>query len=285
MEDCHSSIDLQKLKQLYDEVSINVSDVHKSFSDLVDYHNKMLFEKSKFIEKELNPLNVKLDTEKYNLEDLLEQEKILSKKIAKSDTFEDLEEIIIELNSKYKEKGEYDIVISQLDDTDKNIDKLEIEIEEIESVQFFSSNFEELLKLQITKFNKLFSNISYELYGEKYALKYDKEINKKSGKLLYKFNAFNLNMSTGKKQGEILCYDLAYILFAEQEEIPCFYFLLNDKKELMHINQLTKVAKFVKDKKIQLVVSILNDKLTEEVKNNAHIAVSLSQEEKLFKIE
>lgn len=74
----------------------------------------------------------------------------------------------------------------------------------------------------------------------------------------YKFNAFNANMSSGKKQGEILCFDLAYLLFADKEQLPCLHFLLNDKKELMHDNQLIKVAEFVQNKNIQLVISILN---------------------------
>ncbi|KJR48501.1 ATPase involved in DNA repair [Desulfosporosinus sp. I2] len=92
-------------------------------------------------------------------------------------------------------------------------------------------------------------------------------------------------MSSGKKQGEILCFDLAYILFADQENLPCLHFLLNDKKELMHDNQLIKVAEFVQDKDIQLVVSILRDKLPEGVIDKAHVAVELSQDSKLFKIE
>ena len=88
-----------------------------------------------------------------------------------------------------------------------------------------------------------------------------------------------------KKQGEILCFDLAYILFADSEEIPCLHFLLNDKKELMHDNQLIKVSDFVKSKGIQLVVSILRDKLPASVLENSHVAVELSQQEKLFRIE
>ena len=92
-------------------------------------------------------------------------------------------------------------------------------------------------------------------------------------------------MSTGKKQGEILCFDLAYLLFADGEKLPCLHFLLNDKKELMHDNQLIKVAEFVQNKNIQLVISILKDKLPIPVLDKAHVVVELSQKEKLFKIE
>ncbi|WP_162160665.1 DUF2326 domain-containing protein [Paenibacillus gorillae] len=207
----------------------------------------------------------------------------MSLKISKGDSFEELEKIIIALNEKYRTKGEYESIISQLNEVDTNIDALKSEIKTIDDF-LFSDDFENVLKHQLKKFNKHFSAISFELYGEKYALKYDKSINKNKQQF-YKFSAFNANMSSGKKQGEILCFDLAYILFADEEGLPCLHFLLNDKKELMHDNQLINVADFVKDKNIQLVVSILKDKLPDSLLEKAHVIVKLSQDSKLFMIE
>ena len=207
----------------------------------------------------------------------------MTDEVAKGDSFEELEKIIFELNEKYRIKGEYESIISQLNEVEENIDTLNEQIDSIDNY-LFSGDFEILLKEQVKKFNKIFSNISQELYGEKYALTFKKETNKKEQQF-YKFNAFNANMSSGKKQGEILCFDLAYLLFADKERLPCLHFLLNDKKELMHDNQLIKVAEFVQNKNIQLVISILKDKLPEAVLDKAHIAVELSQQEKLFRIE
>ncbi len=127
--------------------------------------------------------------------------------------------------------------------------------------------------------------VSDELYGEKYLLTYEITNHKKTNKPVYRFSTFNSNMSSGKKQGEILCFDLAYIMFAKEEKLSCLHFLLNDKKELMHDNQLLKVADFVIKQDIQLVISILNDKLPANLLNNANVVVELSQEDKLFRIE
>lgn len=278
-----SSIDLEQLRVLYSEVSINIDGIQKTFEDLVTYHNNMVVEKIKFIVQDLPEINEKIAMAKNELSSLLSEEKILSNKIAKGDSFEELEKIISELNDKYRMKGEYESIIAQLNEVEGNIKELSEQIENIDKY-LFSDEFELLLKEQLKKFNRVFSNISQELYGEKYALKYDKTVNK-NGQQVYKFNAFNANMSTGKKQGEILCFDLAYILFADKEKIPCMHFLLNDKKELMHDNQLIKVAQYVQQKNIQLVVSILKDKLPEKVLEKAHVAVELSQDEKLFRIE
>lgn len=243
----------------------------------------MVVEKIKFISQELPELVERLKISREELALLLKQEKELTNKIAKGDSFEELEKIISELNEKYRIKGEYESIISQLNEVEENISTLNTKIENIDNY-LFSGDFEALLKEQVKKFNKFFSVISQELYGEKYALTYKKEVNKK-GQQFYKFNAFNANMSSGKKQGEILCFDLAYVLFADEEQIPCLHFLLNDKKELMHDNQLIKVAEFVQNKNIQLIVSILKDKLPSAVLDKAHIAIELSQKSKLFRIE
>jgi hypothetical protein len=283
LEQSMASIDLKQLETLYSEATVNVTGIQKTFADLVAYHNNMLVEKVKFIAADLPSLVSKIKETEKTLAVLLKTEKELSERIAKGDSFAELEKIIIELNEKYRTKGEYESIISQLDEVEDNIKDLNSEIKIIDDL-LFSSDFEEILKIQIKKFNKLFYAISQELYEEKYALKYDKTTTKNKQQV-YKFSAFNANLSSGKKQGEILCFDLAYILFADAENIPCLHFLLNDKKELLHDNQLNKVAEFVQNKNIQLVVSILKDKLPEGVIDKAHIAVELSQESKLFRIE
>lgn len=278
-----SHIDLQQLKTLYEEVKMNISGVQKTFEDLVAFHNNMILEKTKYISKDLPEITQRLRDSQQELAILLLQEKELTLKVAKGDSFEELEKIIFELNERYRLKGEYESIISQLNEVEENIDMLNQEIEGIDAY-LFSNDFENILKEQVKKFNKIFSGISQELYGEKYALTYTR-VNNKNNQQYYKFNAFNANMSSGKKQGEILCFDLAYTLFADEENIPSLHFLLNDKKELMHDNQLNKVADFVQNKNVQLVISILKDKLPLEVIEKAHIAVELSQNEKLFKIE
>ncbi|NLM17903.1 MAG: DUF2326 domain-containing protein [Candidatus Riflebacteria bacterium] len=284
MEQNKANIDIKQLKMLYGEAKYNLAEINKTFEDLVNYHNKMIVEKIKFITKELPGLEQQIASEQMRLNEKLVAEKELAKKIAKSDSFEELEEIIDILNQKYQKKGEYENIISQIEEAENNIKKLDDELSQIDA-DIHSPAFEERLKTQRDKFNKLFSAISHELYGEKYALNFEKERDKKTDKPVYKFTSFNLNFSSGKKQGEIICFDLAYILFADQENIPCLHFLLNDKKELMHDNQLSKIADFVKDRKIQLVISMLKDKLPEGLIEKAHVAIELSQESKLFKIE
>jgi uncharacterized protein YydD (DUF2326 family) len=277
-----SKIDLRQLEIIYEQATNKVATIQKSFSDLVAFHNTMIEEKVKFIIKELPALEKSISESNNSLKRLLLEEKKLTASISKSDSFEELEIVISELTEKYRKKGEYENIIQQLSEVEYNIKEFNKQLSEIDN-ELFSDSFELVVKTQLNKFNKQFASISSELYGEQYAVKYDIITNTK-GQRLYKFSSFNANMSSGKKQGEISCFDMAYTLFADEENIPCLHFLLNDKKELMDDKQLVKISEFVNRNNIQFIASILKDKLPEEINKEDYFVVKLSQSDKLFRI-
>ena len=277
-----SNIDLRQLEIIYEQATNKVNTIQKSFSDLVVFHNTMVEEKVKFIIKELPALEKSISKSNNSLKVLLAEEQKLTTEISKSDSFEELEKVISVLAEKYTKKGEYENIIQQLSEVENNIKEFNKQLSEIDN-ELFSDSFEQVVKTQLNKFNKHFASISNELYGEQYAVKYDIITNAK-GQRLYKFSSFNANMSSGKKQGEISCFDLAYTLFADEENIPCLHFLLNDKKELMDDKQLVKIAEFANRNNIQFVASILKDKLPEEINKQEYFVVKLSQSDKLFRI-
>lgn len=282
LEKSVSQIDLQQLAHIYRQATNRVTDIQKTFEDLCSFHNRMIAEKVRYIAKDLPRLDSDIKSKAERLSRLLQEEVELSAAISRSESFEELEKLISELNVKYRKKGEYENTIQQLAEVEANLTSLNQRLDDIDNA-LFSQVFEQKIKEQKDKFNKHFASISQTLYGEQYALKVDPTVNKK-GQRLYKFSAFNTNFSSGKKQGEISCFDIAYTLFADEENIPCFHFLLNDKKELMHDNQLLKIAHLVNSKRIQFVASILKDKLPEELDRDEYFVVKLSQADKLFRI-
>jgi uncharacterized protein YydD (DUF2326 family) len=278
-----SSIDLGQLRMIYEQATQQISTIQKTFEDLVTYHNQMINEKIKFITKELPSIENEIQKKQKQLQRLLKNEFELTKAISKTDSFSVLEELISDLNEKFRKKGEYESIIEQLNKVEEETNNLNKKLIEIDN-ELFSDDFEQTVKEQINKFNIYFASISNQLYGEKYALKYDKVVNRK-GQQLYKFSAFNTNMSSGKKQGEITCFDVAYTIFADENNVPCLHFLLNDKKELMHDNQLIKIADLVEQENIQFVASILKDKLPSELDDDKYFILKLSSNDKLFRIE
>ena len=283
LEASNSSIDIDQLRQIYQQATNVLGELQKSFENMVEYHDNMISEKKKFISNELPALNSKIEQHNKNLKVLLKKESDLSQIISKSDSFEELEILIGQLNEKYRLKGEYENTVQQLNEVESNLEGYNNSLSSIDE-ELFSDDFEATVKLQLNKFNKHFASVSELLYDERYALKYDKVKNKK-GQRLYKFSAFNTNFSSGKKQGEISCFDIAYTFFADEENIPCMHFILNDKKELMHDNQLVKIADLVNKNDIQFVASILRDKLPDKLNKEEYFIIELSENNKLFQIE
>lgn len=283
LEKNNVDIDLVELKLIYEEVSENLSDLNKTFSDLVNYHNTMINNKVKYITKELPLIESKINSYNEQLTKLLDDEKEYTALLKKSDTFEDLESIIKELNSEYQKKGEYEAVIVRIEESEKQIKIIENNISDINN-EIMSEEYQQDVKKQVTEFNKYFEEVSQYLYGEKYLLSYNIKKNK-NNQSYYEFITFNENLSSGKKQGEILCFDIALIMFSRSRGLLHLSFVLNDKKELMDNHQLLKVANYAKKNGIQLVFSMLADKVPDNLNNDENIVLRLSQKSKLFKIE
>jgi uncharacterized protein YydD (DUF2326 family) len=275
-------MDLSQLRLVYKQASALVPELHHSFEEMVEYHNGMLENRSKFVSEELPTLEANIKSLSTELDCLKEQERFLTQQVVSSDTFETLNGIISEMNKKYQLMGSYEASLNQIQEVENELTKLQASLSVIDK-DLFSEEFKTRLDGQLSKFNDIFAEISGELYGERYSLKEDIFKNSK-GQSIYKFAVIGNNLSSGKKQGEISCFDIAYTMFADKEGISCLHFLLNDKKELMHDNQLQKLAEICNRQNIQFVASILKDKLPPALQDEKYFVVKLSQDDKLFRI-
>ena len=275
--------DVVQLEMIYKQASAYVPKMQRTFKELVDFHNTMLENKKAFVAQELPSIQKEIESLSVELERLKEKETVMSEKVLKSDTYEELEVIIVQLSELSRRKGEFESYISQIESAEKAIKEKCEEMKKIDD-GLFTADFAQRLEAQRDKFNKIFSEVSHEIYDEQYII--SDEVDTQKGKQLYKFHITDVaNFSSGKKQGEISCFDIAYTVFADQEGIPCLHFILNDKKELVHGNQLNKFAEAVNKYNVQFVCSMLYDKLPSVLRQDEHVVVRLSQDSKLFRIE
>lgn len=280
-----SDIDTKQLELIYRQASAMLGKLQHTFEELVSYHNEMISRKANFISIDLPQIKKSIEGCNDEIASLRAREKELAEKLQQSISMDVLDELVSQLNQQYQERGSLKQRIEQIEEVEKDISSNEDILKEIDS-GLFSDSKQELVQKQLDKFNQYYSSISKRLYNESYAIEYSLEKNR-DGKYCYKFSPFATdNFSTGKKQGEITCFDMAYILFADDEHIPCLHFILNDKKELVHGNQLQLIGSLANDyKDIQYVASILRDKLPAELNNEQYIVLKLSQHSKLFRIE
>lgn len=279
-----SDADIKELRRLYEEAHHFIPNLQKTFEELTRYHNSMIEEKVRFIAEELPALESKCRA----LEDeegvLNKRSAVLRAQVAGMLEEGDLRRLIDEQNDLFHRKGEYDARIGQLTAAYDGLEATEKALQRLED-ESRADGLEHLLTRQVSAFNKYFATVSEHLYGEAYALAFKRDTDK-AGTEYYRFYLLDAtNISSGKKQGEMLCFDIAYIAFADAQGIDCMHFLLNDKKELMHGNQLSKVAETAVENNVQLIVPILSDKVPSEMRNDGTVVLRLSQEDKLFRIE
>ena len=280
-----SQANAQEVAAIYQQARAFNLNIQRTFEELLAFHNEMLSRKANFIAEELPELDQRLQEINMDIAAYRKREKALEEKLNLSVNFEQFDKFISSLNDLYQQRGTLKKSIEQIEEVSK---KIESNINLVDGIDqnLFSDQHKAFIQEQVDKFNVLFSSISRTLYDENYAINCDIVVNRK-GKMVYKFMSFTTdNFSTGKKQGEIVCFDLAYVTFADEEKIPCLHFVLNDKKELMHGNQLLRIAEQAeKQGNVQYVASILSDKLPKGLNIDKYVVQTLTQEERLFKIE
>ena len=277
LEQEYTQIDTTQIKSLYEKAKSLISNIQVSFEDTVKFHNDLISEKLEYITKELPEIEQQIRKIKSDIIILRKEEDTLTEILNKSALVEDFEKTILDLNKQFERKGNLEEqkrlwIYSQekLADIDKDLNDINQGI----------SSKDSQIQNRITGFNKYFSVMSNSLYGETYLLSSQK--NEKG----YELIVTNLegNPSTGKKKGQIAAFDFAYIEFADRLNIGCLHFIMHDQLETIHDNQLNTIVEVANSINGQYIVPILRDKIPSNIDISEFEVLSLSQNDKLFKI-
>lgn len=278
LEKDFANIDSSQIENIYKKAKALVPDIQKTFEDTLNFYNGMIEKKVTFITEELPDLNIEIQNKRKNLTKLLSEEKAIKEKLKKSGAIEDLQSIIEELNNFYEKKGNLEEQKKIWENSTKSLDKIQ---EQLAVINDDINSKDELIQKKIQEFNDFFSDVSSRLDGEYSLLSADNPDG------LYKFTIGNIdgNPGTGGKKSQMASFDLAYIKFADEYEIPCLHFILQDQIENVHSNQITNLlTEIVGEVNCQYVLPVLRDKLPPDIDINSFEILSLSEKEKLFKI-
>ncbi|MEX1191588.1 MAG: DUF2326 domain-containing protein [Brumimicrobium sp.] len=274
-----SDINTEQIKRMYEKAKSLIPNIQKSFEETISFHNEMIQQKVDYITEELPNLDEEINRLKRTLNTLIIQEKSISKSLSKSGAIEDLQLIINDLNSYHEKKGNFEEQKRLWESSNKNLKKLN---EKISKINENIVSKDELIQQRIKEFNSYFSDISSRLDGVHSLLSADNE----GG--VYKFRIDNIegNPGTGSKKSQMASFDLAYIKFADSLDIPCLHFILQDQIENVHKNQISNLLTEIVDEiNCQYVLPVLRDKLPEHIDILPFEILSLSQSDKLFKVD
>lgn len=274
----YANISTSQIEKLYEKAKILIPNLQRTFEETLSFHNEMIKQKMSYITEELPTLEREINQEKRLLNDLLIQEKALSEKLSKSGAIEEIQVIIDELNLFYEKKGNLE---EQKRLWEKSNDNLKQINEKLENINKNILSKDELIQKRIEDFNVYFSDISSRLDGVHSLLSADCVDG------IYRFSIDNIegNPGTGSKKSQMASFDLAYIKFADILGIPCLHFVLQDQIENVHSNQITNLlTEIVSEVNCQYVLPVLRDKLPVDLDIKMFEILSLSQDDKLFKV-
>jgi uncharacterized protein YydD (DUF2326 family) len=268
------NVDLEAIKLLYKELNAYNDKIHKDFSEVKNFHNEMIENKINFSKKTLLK-------KQESLESLIDERKkmIFLYGIAKGDAnsklFEELnkfDEKRLEISNQLKIKENVFNKLSTLKtDIDKNEEKLDKIVKIIEKA-------EEDIKENINAFNTYFSDYTKRLYDDEYFI-FPKE------SIVEPFEVNNkLNPGDGKKKAFITAFDLAYTTFLNKKAFSSFpRFIAEDQMELIDTPQLSELFNISKEVEGQLIIPVLNSKIS-TIKNLSSCEIlTLSDNDKFFR--
>jgi uncharacterized protein YydD (DUF2326 family) len=277
LEKEHSKIDSTQIKLLYEKANMLIPSLQVSFEETIKFHNELITEKLKYITRELPALESSINTCYSEIAKLQDEERILTASLRKTGFTENLENLILETNKLSEKKGNLE---EQKRVWESSLEKLKNIDNELLAINSGIISQDDLIQSRIEHFNTFFSNISNDLYSEYYLLSsqktdkgYDLVITNIEG-----------NPSAGKKKGQIAAFDFAYIKFADSLDINCLHFIMHDQLENIHDNQLNIIIEVANDLNGQYIVPILRDKVPSNIDIEKLKVISLSQNNKLFKV-
>ncbi len=277
LEQEFTQINTTQIKSLYEKAKSFIPNIQVSFEDTVKFHNDLIAEKLEYITKELPEIEQQIRKIKSEIIILRKEEDMLSHILNNSVFVEDFEKIILELNKQYERKGNLEEQKRLWLYSQEKLAQIDSQLQTINEGIISKDDH---IQNRITEFNKYFSVMSNKLYGEAYLLSSQK--NEKGYELLV--TNVEGNPSTGKKKGQIAAFDFAYIEFADRLDISCLHFIMHDQLETIHDNQLNTIVEVANSINGQYIVPILRDKIPSNIDISDFEVLSLSQEQKLFKI-
>lgn len=264
-------IDITLLRNLYNETNDVFSQLNKSFEELVDFNQQLSKNKIRFYEKQLKKKTQEIEWVSQEMERVFQENKDIIMLI-KENNIEEYNELQKKLLKYQEEKGR----ISEVYEVYKGIqEKLEENEKDLEKIHINNDNIEK----KIQDFNVYFTNYSKEISGDNYFLYYNKEG--------FPISIGNVDgsLSTGTKKSIISSFDLSYLRFAQENNIPIPHFIIHDVLESMDGNSFENMIRIVNSIDCQYIVAVLNEKISQyKIIKDEDIRVRLSEGDRLFRM-
>lgn len=277
LSESKSKIDPNIIKGLYEEAKVLIPQIQKTFEEVLDFHNKMVYNKLNYVEKHIQKLTKEKNHFEALLKPILEEQSRILTLLDNTGSFDDLIKIREELNELYTDRGK---IVGQIEKIKGIQDSIIEHTDILEDLNEIFTTYLVALNENIQEiFNKYFKKYTFLTHGEQIYLLYNPETRK------FEFDNIKGNVGDGYKKTDIIALDFAFIQYFEELGLNFPRFVVHDKMEIIHRNQIQKVFEIADMINGQFVVSVLKERilfLGQEYIDDRTI-LELSENDKFFR--
>jgi uncharacterized protein YydD (DUF2326 family) len=273
-------IDDRAIESIYRDAGTYLPKLHHDYKELREFVQNLRGRKERFLRQQANALEENAEQALRRLAELQAQENSEIGDLLSSGEFREALNVRADLEQKLKTLGSLE---QDLQDVRALKAKLAFVESDLDASQQQIEKEKELLQDRVALFNRFFSELSQELYGEQYLLHFEET---KRGSLSFQLSAVGANVGTGKKTSQTVAFDVAYISFLYSAGINFPQFVCHDGVESIHGNQLVALLTRAARLDGQLIIATLRDKLPAMSDGfiEQHTILELSQGDRLFRL-
>lgn len=274
-------IDVSAIEKIYDEAKVILPSLSKQLSDVVSFHNSIFLKKSIYVKGQMDALIHELENKKSFLKIHLEKEKSIFNLLSKNDHLSGFLLIEKEIQEKREQKGRLSFLVDEVAILNDDIFNKE---SALAATQKKIENGINALNENLKIFNGSYEAITHNIF-KKYKNSLSPNINDKGG---LQFSIINENLNTGDGVPRVaaIAFDMAMIEYVKAKNLKLLRFTLQDYLESIDEESMKHLLKYAEQHSIQVVISILSDKLNmlslEEIFD--YTILRLSKEKKFFLI-
>lgn len=274
-------IDTSAISKIYSEAKTILPDLSKKLSEAIDFHNSIFSRKSAYVKGQIDAIEEEIKDKKNNLDAHLKKEKEIISLLARNNHLSGFLIIEKEIQEKREQKGRLSFIVDEVSQINTDIlnknNSLTSKQKEIEQGK-------DTLNSNIKTFNESYNKITHSIF-KKYKNSLEPNINDKGG---LQFSIINEDLNTGDGVPRVaaMAFDMAMVEYVKSKKLKLLHFTLQDYLESVDEESMKVLLKYAEDHNIQVVISILSDKLSILTKEEleTYTVLQLSKQNKFFKI-
>lgn len=274
-------IDSSVVASIYTEAKTIIPDLSTTFEDAINFHNSMFEKKAVYVASQVKVLRGNLERHKIRLNVVLDTEKNLFKNIVNESHLGGFILIEREIQDKREERGKISYVVDEVNSINLDISALSDDRLAMQAlVRRYVSDFRD----NLLAFNTSCKSITKKVFND-FSIYFNTPEDQDNS---VNFTVINNDkvLGDGSPRAASMAVDMAFVEYAKTTGAKMPLFTLQDYLEASDEDKLSSLFYLADKRKIQTVVSILNDKLKSldsEFRKESTV-LTLSSHDKFFKI-